>query len=367
MKKPFLVSISLSFLLLASCSLLDDKLEVFQVEQSIDLLLEAHFQSDGSEDMDMDESLFEITKAFEDKILNPLNFEYYAKLFTEYQEVHLSKILSQLDLKASVSLMELQSMEENLKIGDFEFCACLMIPNFEVADFTLNPIIAPGVEIDYKGDDLTGDIIAGWYYDEKGEKQIIYLDEKLGTSIKRPVLIITNDDQDEARIAENTMQPSLTKSTNTALHTTPIVDRVMIKYRYESPGRSDVNLGFVVQNQGPFNKKLKDIHKSDLGALININVSLDSYCHADDIRKIYMVSYEKDWNRSAKTIVFQDNYRAPALCKMKNLDEWYVKTYASYNEDGYLEELYDAVPGSQNKQISTDKGALYFEWPSIYP
>lgn len=359
MKKPILLSMSLVFLMFMSCSMEEEGPETIQLEISVESQLETYFQSDGSEDQNMDKLLYEIVENYESDILNPSNYSKYINLFKEYEEVHLSKILS------NSLLTELKSLEQGLKFQEEEYFACMMIPNIDVADFTLSPIIAPGVEVDYKGDDLVGDVIAGWYYNEKGEKQLIHLDETLGTTIKRPVFIITNDDQTEAKVPKNPVYPTMKKSTSVLSSDFPTVDACMIEQRFESPGRSDVNLAFCARSYiygdigSIYNEKLRDIHKDYLNYYLDAFAPIEYYYrNAESLQRIYMVSYEKDWNRSKKDVMFSNVRLVTDMCRMKYSSDYYVRTYAQYDEEGEL----DFIFGSTSQIIvEIDNGGLLFE------
>ena len=362
MKKPILISMFLMFLMFISCSLEEEGPEAIQLEISAQSQLETYFQSDGSEDQNMDKLLYEIVETFEFDILNPSNYPNYIKLFKEYEEVHLSKLLS------SSKQNELKSFEQDLKVRGEEYFACMMIPNIDVADFSLSPIIAPGVEVDYKGDDLLfGDIIVGWFYNEKGEKQLIHLDENLGTTIKRPLIIITNDDQTEAKVPKGPAYPAMVKSTSVTHSDFPSVDACMIEQRFESPGQSDVNFAFCARTYASgdigsiYNDKLRDTNKEYLYDYLDCFAETESYYRlAENLLRIYMVSYEKDWNRSKKDVMFGSVRLVTSMVRMRYSSDYYVRTYAQYDEYGELDFLYGST--GQNLVEIDNGGLLFFSW-----
>jgi len=346
---------------MASCNIQEEDQVFIQTDEIIESELEALFLCDGSEEKRMNNTLFELANMFEFDILNPSKFSLYRELFREYEEVHLSRILN------SNKLQELKSLEQGLSVREIEYCSCLIIPNISIADFSLSPIIAIGVGVEYDDIELIGDVIVGWYYNEDGFKELIYLDEKHATNIKQPVLVISNDDMYEAKVTAGDLYSSLKKSTNDLVTQFPESDCVMIQHRFEGTGDSDVFLGYAASlyvygfTGGVYDNHLRDISKDQLGNFYGADFfSLkDCFRYVDGIESIYMVSFEKDPFTGRKSVTFQDGQIINNMVKMTFLDEWYVKTYARYDENADLEYLY----GSEGYiLVLSDKGGLVFGW-----
>lgn len=320
---------------------------------------EAIFQSDGTKNGDFDQALYELAILIEKDLRDPIVTNIMVEKFEHFHEVKLTNILSSPIYKGTASSVDIEEIESDLVYDSIQYYGAIMIPNFDVANFTLEPIIVPGVEVEYNFDDLVGDVALGWYYNESNEKEYIYLDENLATSIERPVYIITNDDSDDAE-KEKKIDSALEKTAKSTLGS-PYPAFVMVKvYTAFGESKADYNLReLLVYTNG----------SSQVGSRRNIgnfepNISNFISPHPmlgysiSNVLRGYGITYERDWLKSYKNVTWPDGRSCGSCCRMKNSGDWYNKFWVDY-DNGVLEELH---PSYENTVVIHDNGLFNVEW-----
>lgn len=342
MTKPWLAALAALGIIMISCESNEGLPELIQTDEI--------YLSPDSEENKINQTLVHIAETYEDLLLDPLITDLLINEFDSLFEVRLTSIVGNSRLKSSsfADLYELQSLESGLKYHLEQYCTAIMNPNYEVANFSLSPIIVPGIQVDYTGEDLEGDVARGWYYDENDDKQYIFLDEKLATTIERPVYIIVNDDDHQAkRTVENLPTTKSTKDIKSG-NPIPKLEGMKIEYKYESSGKSDYNIRQLMV----FHPGGSMIGNRDLIKRINIDTdySADQYMlgfRLNGISRGYTITYERDWLKSYKAISWDDGRICGDCCKMGHSHEWYQKSWFDYDVDGVLEDYYGVVTGPQ--------------------
>lgn len=289
---------------------------------------------------DFTNTMFEIANTCEDFILDKVSREHIRQDLDRNCEFRIQKIFDERSLKGAASFkQEFENLNQSFILDEIKYEPIIYVPNMDVADPALSPIIAIGVEVEYRGTDLSGDVIIGWYYDTNDEKQVIYLDENLATTIKRPVFIVTNGDCTHEILEQNKETDYVKKG---ALETTgspaPIIDEYRIIYRYESSGDSDYNFRLIyVYENGSSQEGVRDlirsINKDHIGYTWGDDHELWQFSYLSNLSRGYVVTYERDFYTGKKTITWQDGFSA-TCARMVSSSEWYQKFWVDYVDGG---------------------------------
>ena len=319
------------------------------------------FLSDGTQEGDINQALYQLAVLFEDNLRNPITTDFLIDKFELYSEVKLASILSSDLLKGTSSIDDIAQIESALYRDTVQYYGAIMIPNFDVANFSLEPIIAPGVEVDYEGDDLVGDVALGWFHNDEGDKEYIYLDEALATSIERPVYIITDDDYEQAeRINETNAIAS--KSAYAPLGDPyPKVVMVRISTTYgESKADYNVRELFVYEGGGSQVGSRRNFGNVSANVHTSTNVELLGFSLSNVLRG-YGISYERDWLKSYKTVSWEDGRACASCCKMKISSDWYNRFWVDY-ENGANPVLWSNTHVGNSQISRSGAGYMNFQW-----
>lgn len=93
------------------------------------------------------------------------------------------------------------------------------------------------------------DIIPAWYFDDKGNKVFLYLDEKTALNSIRPVLIINADKFDETFNYVNIKDHLVEKKIN-SIKSIPYIDEYSISERYDKSKNSEYSYKLVYEYSG---------------------------------------------------------------------------------------------------------------------
>ncbi|MCF6184056.1 MAG: hypothetical protein L3J56_05430 [Bacteroidales bacterium] len=251
-------------------------------------------------------------------------------------------------------------IKEKMVYKGLNYSIDIYIPNIKTANLSLKPIIAIGTDL-YTNNDKLNDYIPAWYIFENGSNEQILINEKEALNSDKPVLILTifEVDKNETIFEKNKerIKPNNNKSASDINISNVFLSNCKIAYRYERDNKSEYAFGYKVLSDdiGPvdiINDKFIKINKNDLNKVISVHKSL--YPHILYAKRVYGVTYERDWYVSGNHSHTINSGGSPAWmwqisCKMKYANEWYQKVnYLDLNNSSFKDIL--------------SKGSVRFDW-----
>jgi len=256
----------------------------------------------------------------------------------------------------------------------------LTIPNYEKVNDFNSYILAVGADVEDDEINNNPDIIHGWAVNKEGIIGEVKVGEKDAMASNVPVIVVTQTTLGEKEVKNltNTFNKKK-KLTNYDNKKTASIDyffdKLRIEHRFERSKQSEVfvhsfkisesgltqsyvNFGFDFQK----GKLLKEVHKDDIGELLDIHVHLyDPGSTADtDVVPLnsnagFLTVYERDWYSNRKPLG-QGCFNGTTMsfsCKRKFANEWY-----SYDPD-------ETDPGCNYQNNATIQESIYyFEVPN---
>src|SRR3972149_8619244 len=229
-------------------------------------------------------------------------------------------------LKSSY-FINIEKLSLNLKYNNVQYDPVVYIPNIKIADSTLNPVIAVGVEV---ATENGNDIIPGWYYNNKEGKINILINEEFAMNSKRPICIINGVNKTDS---SNEILDKKNLKSSKAVVSNPItkIDNYSIAYRYDKSKRSEYSykLVYVYEDgtfdEGGYREEIREIHKDDIGKTFTNDYEIWQVQYWS-MKGLYFVTFEYDWYTSKKTVYWDDGF-GYKVARMSKTDEWYQKCY----------------------------------------
>lgn len=257
-----------------------------------------------------------------------------------------------------------------LKSGVVEnYAPAIYVPNIGIADFTKQPIICPGVEVNSElpGTEELEGYIVGWTYSEDDELQEFIFNEETAMNTTHPIFVVTNACEELMNLSNsyNTKQQvePVLKST-TGIKFSVSLKECNLNYRFESCGNSEyaVNRWHILPNgvhQGAINglnkyeeEKIAEVDKDDIGKDLTIwfKLAVDEYEDPLADQGIFWNTFERDWWRSPKLL------GSPSL----NGTKIYLYGNMHYSSDWYAFDPDDIM------ESRVDLETLYSSWAIWY-
>ena len=329
--KSIIYAISISILVL-SC---ENKSEQPNVDEAIAKLLVSN--------VDAEEALFNLnllksahlidSEIQDSEIVISVIQELRSKNFKDISLISLTKKAGSTNLSINDSLYSYRNANYNTNI---------YIPNLETSNPNLSPIIAIGSDIE---DGESPDQIIGWYYNESGEKELVYLSEKTAMENIRPIFIVNSILSGQELYPQSNYSKSgdLKKASNLA-SINATIDEYKISYRYETSKKSEYSyeLGYIFSS-GAFQlsgnrTEIREIHKDDINKLFTSDFSIWQLNHLTDVKSLCVVTFEYDWYASEKPVSLEPFTNEFIGCRMKYYDEWYQVLCFELNVDTTVEQ-----------------------------
>jgi hypothetical protein len=208
-----------------------------------------------------------------------------------------------------------------LKKGEIEeYIPAIFLVNPELADFSKQPFITPGVAVNSEiaGLGKFDDYIVAWIADEDGDFHEVLINEEFAMTTNHPIFSVDNAENEmlNRKRAQNTFS-SLdlsTKNPSTAWYST---HEYRINYRYESNGDSEFTItaaridpnggaNLVLRNDNStvtLFKEIASVDKDDVGKDLERWMQ---FCSEAPIpfeqNFIFFNTYERDWWESDKSL-----------------------------------------------------------------
>lgn len=243
----------------------------------------------------------------------------------------------------------------------------IYIPNIETADFSKEPLICPGYEVD---NDLYDDmedyedyIIA--LYDNDGEQIELLLDENTAKSLSNPVLIVVNSEIENSDNNNYTYTQSTPSNSTGNQYQNFKVNAYKINHRYDSSTRSEYEIAGISQmyNNGEYqwwglfennlvyynNKRIAKVHKDNIGKWRSNSSPTATF----QLRQnnplnttwVYFNTYEYDWYASNKSLgtVIKNNKSHEIKGRRNYTNDWYSWNPGDLqNHPVNLDQIYSA-------------------------
>lgn len=335
--KPIIYAIAISILMF-SC---EKKSEQLNVDEVIAQLLVNNVEDD--------EALFNLnllkSAQFVDSEIN--DSEIVISLFQELKAKH-TKDISFVSLTKKIGGLNLIVEDSSYNFRNSNYSINIYIPNIETSNPSLSPIIAVGSEIE---DSDESDQILGWFYNESGEKELVYLSEKIVLESLRPIFIINSFSSGQELSSQSTVSEfGNQKSISTFESINATIDEYKISYRYETSNRSEYSyeLGYIYTSgefdYGGYREEIREIHKDDINKLFTTDFPIWQLNSFSNVKSLCIVTFEYDWYASLKPVSLLPFVNQYIGCRMKHNDEWYqvlcfelsAGTTAEKNTKGFL-------------------------------
>lgn len=289
--------------------------------------------SQNSEETLYNQTLLNIANEMESWLLDPVNRKINLdnqKFKSEGELMLLETIEKSITGRMAKSKLgsAISELEKLLKYKGINYSASIYVPNHQTADFTLEPIVAIGTDIENSNED----VIPAWYYNHEGYKTIITLSEDEAMNSIRPVYIINGSSQPK-NSTSNVTEVTNSSATGSRLEANPYyyLDNYSIAHRYESDNKSEYSyvLGYR-RATGGFqyfhHRDVRKIHKNDLNVVYtsDFHISEVNYLFFD-IDRLYVATYEHDWYVADKKWIDWGNGVGAEIMRAKFANEWYQK------------------------------------------
>ncbi|MGF7141233.1 hypothetical protein [Roseimarinus sediminis] len=252
-----------------------------------------------------------------------------------------------MDLKHKLKTIDLTHVSRNpYKSGVVEkYIPAFYAPNIDVADFTKQAIISPGVEVNSELAKVAHleDYIVCWIYNENGELQEFLINEEIAMKTTHPIFIVDNASEElmnvpsSYRIDENELHDPILKSASYQFGID--IHEYNLDYRFEGSGNSEywvqcLHIWPDGEDHGPERKLTRSIEreiavvdKDDIGEDLTTwyHLAAADYTTPLDDHGIFWNTYERDWFRSEKPLG-EPEYNGTKLYYYGNMhydSDWY--------------------------------------------
>lgn len=244
----------------------------------------------------------------------------------------------------------------------------IYIPNFDLVNSQLQPIISPNIEVEYQEEDC----IVGWYFDESGIQKTTLLSEKIAMETTNPIFIL-NHAIPKCKMDligsfySNVKKGNGLEKSNTYFNSTKI--KIKNGYRYESglgmKSEFCISGAIVRYNSPPVNflhitnnndmsLKIREVKKSEVESSTMINVTsshLNQNLTPYNENLVYWNTFERDWNRTLQNFGNGSTFN----------QDWYVGGNARYSGDWYARTPNTVKDNSTNFELFNTQSEIAFD------
>ena len=222
-----------------------------------------------------------------------------------------------------------------------KYVPSIFIPNLEILDEAMQPIISPNVVANSDNNPEIEDHIVAWYFTDKGERKEILLSEEESLITPNPIFIL--DNAEDLSVEKDEVVQKIESVGNSRLQATNYnAYEVRINNRYEGSGKSEFAIhAIVIRTDGSTYSVFGNyeifwsISKNDIGKTITpgyaymINDIPLSYHYAYN-------TYERDWNNSSKGLgsSIGNGTTVTLTGRRRYSGEWYAWPNTSTNIPG---------------------------------
>jgi hypothetical protein len=264
--------------------------------------------------------------------------------FKNIIETTLLKESSNGRIAAGKQIKTVNDILENLSYDTTQYEAEIYIPNLDVANPNLSPIIAIAEEVDNQTltiAGLKGDVIAGW---DENDKEIL-IDEETGMNALNPIYIINNGvgaqgDTQQSATGDGNQKSARVDQTNFVIASIPII-MYRINAHYEGDSGNKNEYSYVYRRYGtdgyigsqPDRTHIADISKSDVSNTTFFPSDRYISVADDGIQGAFVATFEYDWYASKKTVYVSEEtpIQVSLEARMKYSHEYYQRFYMPKN------------------------------------
>lgn len=230
---------------------------------------------------------------------------------------------------------------------DITYEPVINIPNIDNADYTLNPLLSPGFEVEDNDEKGIDDFVFSWYLTDDGTFKEVIVGEEQGVSMKNPLFVISphpvNDVNPQMRNNMNTFGTSYNQNSNYRESQFIELEEFQVKdpNYFENTGRLEF---YTVMSTTQPNSNVGDesfvleckVERSDVASstIFTPNQLFGNFSNAPfttpDV-DYYALSYERDWIRSSKAV--------DCSCSCNNGSP--VFTYTLFAKMRYANDVYN--------------------------
>ena len=338
----------------------------FKYQLDKDLLV---INEEDQEDEAINWKLIEISEKLKPALLNSSVRNQIISLAKENEKefVSLGKLIENIpeirDLFKEVNSFNGDSFSMTHQGTDYE--AVINIPNIKIADFSLEPFISPGIEIEDNDDLGIRDNIFAWMLTDNIVFEEVVISEKRAMATKNPLFVVGPhpiEDADNIQNINDLPPVQQTQESSTAELRDPVafhMNEYRINHRYEASGRSEFAMtaaridpggavtGLVLRkSNGNYVSELKlhEVKKKNIGKNLSgwKHISID-YSPRNDYF-IFFNTYERDWYHSSKNLGGGTAYGTTVYLsgKRKYTSEYYAfSPYYTNNQRMDLAVIYN--------------------------
>ena len=340
-----------------------DKIATLLTSNDINWIL----SNEDKEDMEVNKNLYylgiALTEIVSEKVyiadieagvkksqLNSITFDDFISQKSNVEAIINDK-LNQTDLSALTSnkgKLEYGTISNSFHYKGIEYRPVIHVANTKIADFSLSPIVSPGIEVkDNKEKGIENAIIAWRLSNNEWEEFLLMEDDAM--NMKNPVMIIslsTDKDIEIDKRGDFVIEDDETEIIDNPINNKGLIPLAFntgnfrIDYRYEGSGDSEFTIKSIVERNNVITVKSRyevaSVDKNDIGD------DLSSYMTflPNDIFNPYEVSllntYERDWysgGQSLGYLTYSNGTKKYFEGKRKYYNEWYAFDPGTHNDN----------------------------------
>ncbi len=327
------------------------KQEVVNADKKADLLttddINWILSNPDKEDMNVDKNLYYLgialteivkNKSFVQNIeegLKKSNLGFYAfdDLITQKSKVE--KIINSKLINADLSSfnqkkekLDYVTISNSFRYMGTKYFPVINIMNLNIADFSLIPIISPGIEVKDIPEKGIENAVIAWKLNDKNEWERFLLTEEFALKSKAPVLVISFNTQEEIDYNKNAKIPPFINSKDESKGgVSSYSNKFQINYRYERSGNSEYYVTYltlapngIVSPWPQTITKIASVNKNDIG----VELSASKFVAYDRTGyKTIFNTWERDGYASKKNL---GSFTPGVMMagRMKYSNEWYA-------------------------------------------
>ncbi|GGX03579.1 hypothetical protein [Aquimarina muelleri] len=198
----------------------------------------------------------------------------------------------------------------------------IFIPNLDQIDSNKQPIISANTETDCTNNEQIEDFIVSWYFTNSGELKEIILGEETSLKTSNPLFLIDHAVKfKRQKITNNVLEENTpdTKQNKSVAHTKSLSYKIKTGYRYENSGKSEYwidarrirsdGAAWMFYSSVPGGKRLVKVPKNQINTTVySSKIHAPQFWLPYSYNKFYWNTYERDWNRSSKSLGSATNW-----------------------------------------------------------
>lgn len=244
----------------------------------------------------------------------------------------------------------------NMKYQDIDYLPVINIPNIETADFTQNAMVSPGIEVPDDIENELIDNIFAWYFDSSNTLYEVIIGEKEALEMSNPLFVVSPQPANETEYLNIPNTNSSIDSENATLRDHRRLKGVL--WQVKNPNHNENNGGleynvFIRPSHvnssniaTDYNRENFQLNRTyvDNSSLIGNTLDVADFNFDNTFsstRDYQVVSYERDWGRSRKTV--------ECNCTCNNSTFYGIQPRMKFSSDFYINEC----------------GKLSEDWPNV--